>query len=214
MKIWRLLKRLYGNCDAGQVFATYVEEELNERGSQRNAVVPNLYWSATLEAVGVHWGDDSSFAFQMTKGMREVFKLFSVNASAMTFFHLRSSGTGRWLRTLKVPLGRTIGNTHWQWLTGLVSTVRSNLSKRSGTSPWLLVRKRWVKVCVAVHKTQNKTYPWLAQWCTLDKTDQKRNLQGKKQRDSCPVPRVLRSVCPIVCATRAQQGFPKSRNAK
>ena len=42
---------------------------------------------------------------------------------------------------------------------------------------------------------------WLAQHCTLDKTDQKRNMQPKKQRDSCLIPRVLRSVCSKVCAS-------------
>ena len=36
-KIWRLLKSLYGTRDASQVFATYVEEGLNEHGFQRNA---------------------------------------------------------------------------------------------------------------------------------------------------------------------------------
>ena len=33
-KIWRLLKTLYGTRDASQVFATYVEEGLNEHGFQ------------------------------------------------------------------------------------------------------------------------------------------------------------------------------------
>ena len=56
-KIWRLFKSLYGTRDASQVFATYVEEGLNEHGFQRNAVVPCVYWSAMLEALGVHWGD-------------------------------------------------------------------------------------------------------------------------------------------------------------
>ena len=54
-KIWRLLKSLYGTRDASQVFATYVEEGLNDHGFQRNAVVPCLYWGAPLEALGVHW---------------------------------------------------------------------------------------------------------------------------------------------------------------
>ena len=60
-KIWRLLKSLYGTRDGSQVFATYVEEGLNDHGFQRNAVVPCLYWGATLEALGVHWGDDFIF---------------------------------------------------------------------------------------------------------------------------------------------------------
>ena len=81
---------------------------------------------------------------------------------------------------------------------GLVSTARSNSSKRSGTFLWHLVRKQWVKVCVTVrtvwmNKKHKNTDPRLAQHCTLDKTDQ--------QRDSCPVPRVLRSVCSKGCAS-------------
>ena len=54
-------KSLYGTLDASQVFATYVEEGLNDHGFQRNAVVPCLYWGAMLEALGVHWGDDFIF---------------------------------------------------------------------------------------------------------------------------------------------------------
>ena len=57
-KIWRLLKSLYGTRDASQVFATYVEEGLNEHCVQRNAVLPCLYWGAVFEALGVHWRDD------------------------------------------------------------------------------------------------------------------------------------------------------------
>ena len=34
---------------------TYVEEGLSEHGIQRSAVVPCLYWTAALEALGVHW---------------------------------------------------------------------------------------------------------------------------------------------------------------
>ena len=41
-KIWRLLESLFGTRDASQVFATYVEEGLNDHGFQRNAVVPCL----------------------------------------------------------------------------------------------------------------------------------------------------------------------------
>ena len=80
-KIWRLLKSLYGTRDASQVFATYVEEGLNDHGFQRNAVVPCLYWGATLEALGVHWRDDFIFgipdnrADDLEQMMREVFKV-------------------------------------------------------------------------------------------------------------------------------------------
>ena len=74
-KIWRLLNSLYGTCDASQVFATYVEEGLNEHGFQRNAVVPCLYWGAMLEA----WRDDFIFgipddmADDLERLVREVF---------------------------------------------------------------------------------------------------------------------------------------------
>ena len=59
--IRRLLKSLHGTRDTSQVFATHVEEGLNEHGFQRNAVVPCLYWSAVLSALGVHWGDNVIF---------------------------------------------------------------------------------------------------------------------------------------------------------
>ena len=96
-------------------------------------------------------------------------------------------------------------HTHWQWLMGLVSTARSNSSERSGTSLWFLVRKPGAKVCVTVRTTwwnnkHNSTGLWWAQHCMLDRTDQKRNTQRKKQRYSCPVPRALRSVCSNVFA--------------
>ena len=80
-KIWRLLKSLYGTRDASQVFATYVEEGLNDHGFQRNAVVLCLYWGAIVEALGVHWGDDFIFGIPNDKAndleqlMREVFKV-------------------------------------------------------------------------------------------------------------------------------------------
>ena len=61
-KIWSLIKSLCGNRDASQVFATCVEERLNDHGFQRNAVVPCLCWGATLEALGVHWEDDFIFS--------------------------------------------------------------------------------------------------------------------------------------------------------
>ena len=69
-KIWRLLKSLYGTRDASQVFATYVEEGLNDHGFQRNAVVPCFYWSAMLEALGVHWGDVGAFQLKNIRGSR------------------------------------------------------------------------------------------------------------------------------------------------
>ena len=80
-KIWRLLKSLCGTRDASQVFASYLEVGLNVHGFQRNAVVPCLYWGATLESLGVHWGDDFIFgipddrADDLEQLMREVFKV-------------------------------------------------------------------------------------------------------------------------------------------
>ena len=83
---------------------------------------------------------------------------------------------------------------------------------------------REVKVCATVptvwmNKKHNNTYHWLAQHCMLDKTDQKHNMQRKKQRDSCLIPRVLRSVCSTFVqvlqrSTRTQLEFSMSRNAK
>ena len=147
-KSWRLLKSLHGTRDAKQVFATCVEGGLDDHGFQRNAMVPCLYWCATLEALGVHWGDDFIFSIPDDKAddleqlMREVFKVKICERiglrflTAVEFLHRKGHGT------MKVSPGRTIRNTHWQWLTGLVSTARSNLSKRSGKSLWHLDRKR------------------------------------------------------------------------
>ena len=79
-KIWRLLNSLCGTRDASQVFATYVEEGVNDRGFQRNAG-PCLYWRATLEALGVYWGDDFIFSISddraddLEQVMRKVFKV-------------------------------------------------------------------------------------------------------------------------------------------
>ena len=50
----KVIKSLYGTRHASQVFATYVEEGLNDHGFQRNTVVPCLYWGAMLEALAVH----------------------------------------------------------------------------------------------------------------------------------------------------------------
>ena len=56
-KIWSL----HGTRDASQVFATCVEEGLSNHGFQRNAVGSCLYWSAVLETLGAHSGDDFIF---------------------------------------------------------------------------------------------------------------------------------------------------------
>ena len=47
-KIWRLLKNRCGTRDTSQVFVTYVQEDLNEHGLQKGALVPWCYWKATL----------------------------------------------------------------------------------------------------------------------------------------------------------------------
>ena len=43
-------------------------------------------------------------------------------------------------------------------------------------------------------KEDINTDHWLAQHCALDKTDQKHNMQRRKQRDSCLVPHVVDSL--------------------
>ena len=54
-KIWRLLKNRCGIRDTSQVFATHVEEDLNEHGLKKDALVPCWYWKATLKTCSVHW---------------------------------------------------------------------------------------------------------------------------------------------------------------
>ena len=123
-----------------------MEERLNDHGFQRNAVGPCLCWGAMLEALGVRWGDDFIFgipderADDLEQLMRGVFKVEICERIGPGFltsaeFLLKKMGWNA------EGLG-TIRNTHWQWLTGLVSTVRSNSSKRSGKSLWHLGRKR------------------------------------------------------------------------
>ena len=53
-KIWSLLKNRCGIRDTSQVFATHVEEGLNEHGLLK-ALVPWWYWKATLKTCSVHW---------------------------------------------------------------------------------------------------------------------------------------------------------------
>ena len=66
---------------SSQVFAAFVVEGLNDHGFQRKAVMPCLYWSAMLEALGVHWRDDFIFSIENDTAddfeqlMREVFKV-------------------------------------------------------------------------------------------------------------------------------------------
>ena len=170
-KIWRLLKSLCGARDTSQVFATYVEEELNEHVFQRNAVVPCLYWGAMLAAPGVHWVDDFIFgipddtADDLEQLMREVFKVKICELigpeflTALEFLHRKVAWNAEGFSWTHDPK-----HSHWQWLMGLVSTARTNSSIRSGTSLWLLVRKQWAKGSVSVrtvwmNKNHNNTDP-------------------------------------------------------
>ena len=56
-KIWSLLKNRCGIHDTSQVFATHVEEDLNEHGLLKDALVPWWYWKAMLKTCSVHCGD-------------------------------------------------------------------------------------------------------------------------------------------------------------
>ena len=139
-KIWILLKSLYGTRDASQVFVTHVEEGLNDHDFQRNAV-PCSYWGAMLEAFGVHWGDDfilgvpDDRADDLEQLMREVFKVKNCDRIGPGFLtsvevvHRKVAWNAEGFSWTHDPK-----HTHWQWLTGLVSTARSNSSKRSGKS--------------------------------------------------------------------------------
>ena len=103
----------------------------------------------------------------------------SVNASALVFWHLWNSCTGRWDGTLKFSPGRTIRNTHthWQWLTGLVSSARSNLSKRSGSY-----------ACCEVYA---QTFVQILQrgTCTQQEVSISRNAKWDQGGDSCELSR-------------------------
>ena len=94
------------------MFATYVEEGLNDHGIQRNAEVPCLYWGAMLEAFDVHWGDDFIFSIpddradDLEQLMGEVFKVKICERIGPGCLIIWNSCTGRWDETLKVSPGR------------------------------------------------------------------------------------------------------------
>ena len=75
---------------------------------------------------------------------------------------------------------------------------------------------RWVTVrTVRMNKKYNNTDPWLAQHCTLGNTDQKRNTQRKKQRDSCLAARVCKhySEAPVLSWSFQYQEMPSEIRA-
>ena len=80
-KIWRLLKNRCGIRDASQVFATHVEEDLEEHDLQEDALVPWWYWKATLKTCSVHWRDGFTPAITGVRAngleqlMRETFRV-------------------------------------------------------------------------------------------------------------------------------------------
>ena len=120
--------------------------------------------------------------------MREVFKVKICERIGFDFLDSRGVlCTGKWHGTLKVSPRRTIRNTHWQWLTGSVSTARSNSSQTKWkVSVAYLVRKLWVQVCVTVrtlwiNKKDINTDHWLAQHCTLDKTHRSETQYATKE---------------------------------
>ena len=83
-KIWSLLKNRCGVGDTSQVFATCVEEGLDEHCPQKDALVPWWYWKATLKTCSVHWGDgfipviSSVRANDLEQWMRVAFKAKSL----------------------------------------------------------------------------------------------------------------------------------------
>ena len=80
-KIWSLLKNRCGVRDTGQVFAAHVEEDPNEYGLQKDALVPWWYWKATLKTCSVYWGDGFTPAISGVRAndleqlMRETFRV-------------------------------------------------------------------------------------------------------------------------------------------
>ena len=191
-KIWRLLKSLYGTRDASQVFATYVEEGLNEHGFQRNAMVPCLYWDAVLEAHGVHWGDDFIFgipddrADDLEQLMREVFKVKTCERigpgflTSVEFLH----------RKVAYDSKHTLAMAHG---------VGFNGKKQLEQTKW--------KVTVAPgSKTAGKGLRDSADSLDEQETRQYRSLVVTALnvgQDRCPVPRALRDVCSTFCASIA-----------
>ena len=123
----------YGTRDASQVFAMYVEEGLDDHGFQRNAVMPRLYWAAMLEALGVHWQDEFIFgiaddrADDVEQLVHEVLTICECIGpgflTSVEFLH-RKVGWNEGFSWTHDPK-----QTHWQWLTGLVSNGKKQLEQ-------------------------------------------------------------------------------------
>ena len=80
-KIRSLLKNRCGIRDTSQVFATRVEEGLNEHGLQKDAWVPWWFWKATLKTCSVYRGDGFILAISgvrangLGQSMREAYRV-------------------------------------------------------------------------------------------------------------------------------------------
>ena len=122
-KIWRLLKNRCGIRDASQVFATHMEEDLNEHGLLKDALVPWWYWKATLKTCSVHWRNgfiptiSGVRTNDLEQLMRETFRVSVCERVDPGF-----------LTTAEIL--RTIRYTHWLWLMSLVSLARNYSNKR------------------------------------------------------------------------------------
>ena len=154
-------------------------------------MVPCLHWFAVLEALGVHWGDDFIFgipddrADDLEQLMHEVFKVKICERivpgflTAVEFLHRKVAWNVEGFSWTHDPK-HTLASQRQE------ATRANEVERFCGT--WF----------VSVGKGLRDGADGLD-----DKTEQKRNMQRKKQRDSCLAPRVLRSVCSNVCASVA-----------
>ena len=141
---WSLLKNRSGIRDTSQVFATHVEEDLNEHGLLKDALVPWWYWKATLKTCSVHWGDGFILAISGVRAngleqlMRETFRV-----------RVCERFDPRFLTTVEFMHRKVTWNVDdFLWIYDPIHTLaladelaRNNLSKQRA-SLWHLVRKR------------------------------------------------------------------------
>ena len=166
-----------------------------------------------LEALEVHWGDDFIFGIPDDKAddlehlMREVFKVKICERvgpgflTSVEFLHKKVGWNAEgfsWTHDPKHTLAMAEGfgfsgkkqldQTKWK-ITVAPGSKTVGKGLRDGADG------------LDEQETHNSTDHWLAQHCMLDKTDQKHNMQRKKQRDSCLDQHVPRSVRSNVCAS-------------
>ena len=145
-KIRSLLKNRCHIRETSHVFATNVEEDPNEHGHQKDALVPWWYWKATLKTCCVYWEDGFISAISRVRAndleqlMREAYRVKiceRVDPEFLTtveFMHRKAAWNAEDFFWIYDPIHTLALADEFG------SLARNNLSKRRA-SLWHLVRK-------------------------------------------------------------------------